>query len=84
MTCVDDINQETLRLYQHIYVVPADDPDSSFLVWDSHRMPPFVGADTPGPLIEDAMIRVDSMAESALESVYARIAAAGGAHGIVP
>jgi hypothetical protein len=79
----DDIDNEALRRFQRIYVIPADDPDSSYLVWDSNRLLPFIGQDEPPTLIEDAMIHVRSLASSDIDPVYARIVAAGGERWIV-
>ena len=80
---VSDIDTEVLRRFQRIYVIPADDPDSSYLVWDSRRLLAFVGQDEPATLIEDAMVHVASLAPGDLDPVYTMIGAAGGECGIV-
>jgi hypothetical protein len=80
---VDAIDAETIGRFYRIYVVPADDPDSAYLVWDSHRLLPLVAESAPGTLVEDAMVHVDSLAAPDLEALYARIATAGGERGII-
>ena len=80
---VSDIDTEVLRRFQRIYVIPADDPDSSYLVWDSRRLLALVGQDEPAMLIEDAMVHVASLAPGDLDPVYTMIGAAGGECGIV-
>lgn len=81
---LDDINADALHRFQRIYVVPADDPDSAYLVWDSHRLLPLAEQDAPGTMIEDAMVHVRSMSSPDTDPVYSRITVAGGQRGVIP
>ncbi len=78
-----NIDVKALRRFQRIYVIPADDPDRSYLVWDSHRLLSFVGQDEPATLIEDAVVHVASLDATDIDPVYTRIEASGGARGII-
>ena len=80
---LDDIEAEALQRFQRIYVIPADDPDSAYLVWDSHRLLPFVEQDGPGAVIEDAMVHVRSISAPDTDPVYFRIVASGGERGVI-
>ena len=80
---VGAIDPDALRRFQRIYVVPADSDDSAYLVWDSHRLLPFVAEDDPGTLIEDAMVEVASLESADLEPLYDRLIEAGGERGLV-
>jgi hypothetical protein len=78
-----DINADALKRLQRIYVAPPPTNDGIYLVWDSHRLLPFVGRASEDTLIEDGVIDVASLDEDDLEPVYAALAAAGGSRGIV-
>ena len=80
---LDEIDAEALQRFQRIYVIPADDPDSAYLVWDSHRLLPFVEQDGPGTVIEDAMVHVRSTSAPDTDPVYFRIVASGGERGVI-
>jgi hypothetical protein len=77
-----NIDGDALKRFQRIYVAPPSN-DGIYLVWDSHRLLPFVSRGSEGTLIEDGVIDVASLDEADLEPIYAALAAAGGGSGIV-
>jgi hypothetical protein len=80
---LEDLNADALKRFQRICVVPDDDDDSVYVIWQSLRLLPFVSADASGTLLEDATIYVVSLSDADLDPVYAAITAAGGERGIV-